>query len=458
MKKHKKGGFLPRWESTYREGIASIASVLRQEGHTVSLLKLSSGVEGSILKDLWSQHFKSYDIAAFTVNTVDVPEVFRLSSIIKQHAQNVITICGGVHPTLSPEHMMTDPSIDIVCRGEGEYIMSELCNHLSAHQNIFNIAGLWVRDGDSIHKNDLRPLIEDLSALLPPARDLPVYSDYDQKQVKDKTFFMGTRGCPYTCTYCCNKSLSKIYPNPEAYYRFKPVDMIIGEIKDYLSLNPSELWIALYDDVMMGKKDWFNEFCSRYKKEINKSTFLTGRWELLNQSTIPLLKKISCRYLLVGVEVGDEQLRLEILSRKQSDKLMLERTAMLRQYKIMYGLYTMVGIPQETLSKALKTVKLSARITSNPFIGHHTIFYPFEGTPLYKVCEQRNILSERWVDSYFTDSLLDMDYFPRKQIVWAHKNFKKYCILYWLIFRLPGFVSTMLENKLDNYWNQTAQK
>ena len=112
----------------------------------------------------------------------------------------------------------------------------------------------------------------------------------------------------------------------------------------------------------------------------------------------------------------------------------------------------MVGVPQETLSKALKTVKLSARLTSNPFIGHHTIFYPFEGTPLYHECEEENILSKRWVDSYFSDSRLDMDYFPRKQIVWAHKNFRKYCVLYWLIFRLPGFLSTMLETKLDARW------
>jgi MoaA/NifB/PqqE/SkfB family radical SAM enzyme len=281
---------------------------------------------------------------------------------------------------------------------------------------------------------------------------------YDEHSVKDKIFFMGSRGCPYGCTYCCNDTIRSIYPDHSGYYRLKPVDSIISEMRDHVERNPRTKFIRLYDDVLMGNKKWFEYFCERYKAEINIGCFMTGRWELLTEHTIPLLKKIRCYFILIGVEVGNEELRCKILKRNQKTEMMMERAELLRKHKVRYGLYTMVGLPTETLENALETVKLAARLKGNLIVSHHSIFFPFPSTPLNDLCEALGFMSNRTVGSYFDDSRLDMPTFPRAQVVWAHRQFKRFFLAYWLVLKLPGRLVALVEKRLDRLWMIRGQK
>jgi anaerobic magnesium-protoporphyrin IX monomethyl ester cyclase len=443
---------VPQWESTYREGIASIAALLRANGFEVGLLKLSAGLSRARLAELWTSRCADTDLAAFTINTVDNPEAARIARILKAHQPRLLTICGGVHPTLSPEECITEPAFDLLCRGEGEHVMLELCAKLQSGGGIDEIRGLWTKRAGAIRRNAPRPLIADLSALPPPARDLSAVSDYDQSKVQDTTFFMATRGCPYQCAYCCNHSISQIYPNPQDYHRFKSVDAMIDELRAHLARHPAASWVALYDDAMMGNRRWFADFSARYARDVARRSFMTARWELLDEQAIPLLKKLRVVYTLVGLEVGDEHIRREVLNRRQSDELMLQRGALLRQHGIRYGVYTMVGVPTETHEQALKTVKLAARVGGNPLLGHHTIYFPFEGTPLHARCMRDGLLSERRVDSYFSDTRLEMPGFTRAEVRWAHRHFKSFRLGYWLTGKLPRSLRQPLDRALDRRW------
>ena len=447
-----------RWESTYREGLSSIAATLNKAGVRVSMMKVESGISDSAFIALFSEHFSGYDVAGFTINTVDLPEVSRLSELIKQNHPSIFTIGGGVHPTLSPEETIASSGLDAICRGEGEYPLLELCEHLQAGKAPTGIAGLWFRRGRGIERNPLRPLIADLSILPPPLHTIHTVSSYNQNTVKDMVFFMGTRGCPYACTYCCNDAIRSVYPDHHGYYRFKPVDGLIKELQDHLERNPRTRFISFYDDTLMGNRKWFEAFSERYREEINIGCFLTGRWELLTEHTIPLLKKIRCYFLLIGVEVGNEEIRRKILKRNQKTEMMMERAKLLRRYKVRYGLYTMVGLPTETLESALETVKLTIGLKGNLFISHHSIFYPFPGTPLGDLCKEQGIISDRTVGSYFDDSLLDMPAFPRIQVVWAHQRFRRFRLAYWLVSKLPKRLAAFLEKKLDCLWMTRGQK
>jgi radical SAM superfamily enzyme YgiQ (UPF0313 family) len=210
--------------------------------------------------------------------------------------------------------------------------------------------------------------------------------------------------------------------------------------------------LALYDDVMLGDRAWFAEFSAQYQQRIARRSFLSARWELLDEQTILLLKKLSVVYALVGLEVGDEQIRREVLNRRQSDELMLERGKLLRKHGIRFGVYTMVGVPTETHDKALRTVKLAARAGGNPLLGHHTIFFPFEGTPLHARCKEEGLLSARRVGSYFGDTRLDMRDFPREQVLWAHRHFRPFRLGYWLTDRLPRSLGRPAGQMLDRLW------
>jgi radical SAM superfamily enzyme YgiQ (UPF0313 family) len=455
---HRPGRSRLMWESTHREGLASIAAVLEQDGVQVSLLKVEAGLPDADFSALFRRHFHDHDVADFTASTIDLPEVGRLARLIKQEHPRIVTIAGGVHPTLSPEETLAQPGLDMVCRGEGEYALRELCGQLRAGRTPAGIEGLWIKRDGAVERNPVRPLIADLGALPPPLHDIPTVCSYDARTVSDQAFFMGSRGCPYTCTYCCNDAIHAVYPDPRGYYRLKPVARLMDELLAHVKRNPKTRFISFYDDVLMGNRAWFEAFAERYKAEIDIGCFMTGRWELLTRHTIPLVKKLRCYFILIGVEVGDEELRCKVLRRQQKTVMMMERAALLRQNKVRYGLYTMVGLPTETLAKALETVKLSVRLKGNMIISHHSIFLPFPGTPLRDLAVAEGYLSDRKAGSYFDDSLLDMPAFPRAQVVWAHRRFTPFRLAYWLAFRLPARLSAPFEGWLDRLWMRQGLK
>ena len=80
-------------------------------------------------------------------------------------------ILGGVHPTICPE-IIHEESIDVVCRGEGEYAFLELLNNMEKGKDITKIKNMWVKKGNQIYKNDMRSLIENLDELPFPDRDI----------------------------------------------------------------------------------------------------------------------------------------------------------------------------------------------------------------------------------------------------------------------------------------------
>ena len=449
---HRSGKSRLRWESTHREGLSSIASTLNKAGIQVSLMKVEAGFSEAAFVTLFNKHFSNYNIVGFTINTVDLPEVWRLSYLVKQNHPDIITIGGGVHPTLSPEETIALPGLDVICRGEGEYALLELCDHLQAGKEPTGIAGLWFSRNGGVERNPVRPLIADLSTLPPPMRAIRTVYSYNERSVKDVAFFMGSRGCPYRCTYCCNDAIRSVFPDHSKYYRLKPVDGIINELRDHIERNPKTKFISFYDDVLMGNKKWFESFCERYRAKIGIGCFMTGRWELLTERTIPLLKKIRCYFILIGVEVGNEELRCKALQRNQKTEMMMERADILRKNRVRYGLYTMVGLPTETLENALETVKLTVKLKGNLMISHHSIFFPFPGTPLSDLCKTQGFISDRTVDSYFDDTRLDMPAFSRAQVVWAHRRFTRFRLAYWLAFKLPKRLAALAERKLDRLW------
>lgn len=452
LEHHRSGKSRLRWESTYREGLASIAATLENAGIQVSLLKVETGFSDSAFVTLFDEHFSNYEIVGFTINTFDLSEVTRLSYLVKKNYPRIITIGGGIHPTLSPEETIAVPGLDIICRGEGEYSLLELCNQVGSGKVPSGIEGLWFHRNKEIEKNPIRPLIADLNTIPPPLRTIHTVTSYCEDLVKDLTFFMGSRGCPYRCTFCCNDSIRSALPKNSKYYRLKSVDRIIGELQEHLKRYPKTRFISFYDDILMVNRKWFEIFCERYSKEIDIGCFLTGRWELLTKYTIPLLKKIRCYFLLVGVEVGNEDLRCKLLKRNQKTELMLERAELLRKYKVRYGLYTMVGLPTETLENALETIKLTVKLKGNLIVSHHSIFYPFPGTPLAEFCKSHDLISDRNVSSYFNDTKLDMPNFPRAQVLWAHRKFTLFRLVYWLVSKLPDWIAALIEKKLDLLW------
>ena len=81
---------------------------------------------------------------------------------IKKH-MNTIVVWGGIHAIIAPEECIK--YADIVCIGEGEYPMRELADTVRLNKEICGIKNLWIKQNNSIEKNEMRPLHENLDEL-----------------------------------------------------------------------------------------------------------------------------------------------------------------------------------------------------------------------------------------------------------------------------------------------------
>ena len=106
---------------------------------------------------------------------------------------------------------------------------------------------------------------------------------------------------------------------------------------------------------------------------------------------LKLLKEAGCFQIYFGVETGDEQLRARVLSRYMSNDQIVEAFKNCRKLGIATLAYNIVGLPNETPSKVIKTIKLNAKINPGAMIVN--IFTPYPHTKLYDICVEQNLIN-----------------------------------------------------------------
>jgi radical SAM superfamily enzyme YgiQ (UPF0313 family) len=251
-------------------GAEYLSAVLKKNGHYCDL----------IIKPLERDYLNNIaqfnpDLIGFSTAFLQLNGVLNTASEIKKRF-NIPIILGGHYPTFCPEVIEND-NIDIICRGEAEGALLELLDKLEAKDNITQIRNLWVKKGDKVFKNELRPL-EDLDKLPFPDREL--YFKYNHIRKLGILRILGGRGCPFSCTYCFNKEMKLIYGAPKNYIRRRNPEKIIEEIEENKGKYKFTS-ISFTDDVFTFDKKWLESFMDIYKKDIRMPFFCNSRLESL---------------------------------------------------------------------------------------------------------------------------------------------------------------------------------
>lgn len=442
--------FMKGAEGKYYEGLASISAVLREKGYTTELFHITKRMSPGEFIDIFGREYADSKIAAFSSTTNAFPQVVSCAREIKKKFGSILTVCGGIHPTLCPDETIQEDSIDAICVGEGEYPMLELCSRLESNGDISHIQGLWIKNEGRIVKNATRPLIKDLDSLPVPDRTIFDYeSSTDRKW--GRLVFMASRGCPFQCTHCCNHAIRNVYPNPSAYIRYKSPDKFIEEIKYYLGKHRGINHICFQDDILTLNKGWFKKFTSRYAEEIHIPYICNSRFDLMDEEVIELLKNTGCIEIRIGLESGDDFIRKEVLKRNQDRKHILKVGRLCRKKGIRLSIFTMVGIPFENRRRLLNTVKMTADL--RPKAIQTSIYYPYPKTELYKVCREKGYLTDKKLDTYFArETVLKLPDLSREEIFFGYDNFKRFVKYYEFISIFPHPVYDAFERLLDHLW------
>lgn len=370
-------------------GLASLSAAIRQQGHAIAFHHLFNEEPPEMVSDAVLRF--EPDIVGFSFTTNQRKYLERYSKAIYQQTK-VLQVAGGVHPTIDPMDVLNVGSIQGVCIGEGEQTFPNLLRKLDAHESVLDAVGFWWRTREGmIRQNPVMPLDADLSKL-----PYPDYSIFKVAEINEAASgwmaMMVTRGCPHSCSYCCNHVLRSIYPNQRDYVRLPPVEHAIGIIKNNLSCYPGVKGIDFADDLLVWNKRWFKEFADRYRCEVGLPFICNARVEYLTQDTCSALREAGCILVRIGVESGNEWLRKYLLNRAPSNDQIVKAFQQLRGFGIQRFSYNILGFPFETRHLMEQTLSLNKRI--RPEMGAVFYFFPYPGTRLHSMCEQFGLLSK----------------------------------------------------------------
>lgn len=341
---------------------------------------------------------------------------------------NIPVIAGGVFVTFSPEEVIANETIDMVCIGEGEEALIELCEKMSRGEDHSTIKNLWVKNNGKIIKNSLRPLIN--------VNKLP-YIDYDifgkerlYRPMFGRIFTMIhveiDRGCPYGCTYCESPQLRKLFQKEGCgiYYRKKDSDHLMAEMKHLVKkYNPD--YINFNSETFLAKSiTELKEFAERYK-EIDIPFWCQTRPETVTEEKIKILKDMGCDSLQFGIEHGNEKFRAKMLNRRYSNKKMLDAFKIVEEYNIPYTVNNIIGFPDETRKLIFDTIMINHQI--NPRTINCYMFTPYKGIYLYNYCiEKAYINKDVKVHHLLDGARLKMDSISYEELKGLQRTFPLY--------------------------------
>ncbi|TAK35121.1 MAG: B12-binding domain-containing radical SAM protein [Chloroflexota bacterium] len=424
----------PGFRGAYYTGIGSLSACLKERGHATSLIHVTrSPLDSTSFLQTVQEH--KPDLLAFSATTNTFPQVVRMATWLRSAGVRIPTICGGIHTTLCPDEAIVVDGLDFVCIGEGEKPLVDLCDRLEAGQDPYTVPGIWAKTSETIHRNPARTDYLDLDSLPFPDRDIFDYPNLWHER-QGKAVVMASRGCPYRCTYCCNHALREAYGDGSRYVRFRSLDKVIAEIRSIVDRHPFIHKIHFDDDILFLNKRWAQEFARRYREEIGLPYCCNLRPDLASQEVVDLLASSGCEEVRIGLESGNDQIRNSLLDRKLDRDQIVSAIRRCRSLGIKVRTFNMVGLPTETASDVLDTVRMNASAGASHV--QCTIFYPYEQTRLYDLCEKEGLLTGKSLSDYFSDTVLALDTMNRNQVIMFYELFPLLVWLYKGIYALPG--------------------
>lgn len=397
----------------FQHGLASISATLKAHGYNqIDLYHMTPKYGIDSFLDKMSQ-FKP-DIVGFYCTAEQFRFIKRIIEAIGSH--KVFTICGGPHITLHPQSLEEVTGLDAICIGEGEYPMLELVEALEKGKDSTKIKNIWVKKNNRVYKNPCRPFVANLDELPFEDRDLFNFQESIDHYGLSQLRVLLSRGCPFNCTYCSNQRLRKAQSG--TYVRFRSVDNVVEEIKGLKErYNFSE--ICFDDEVFMFKKEFVDEFCVKYKREITLPFDFDLRVEFGSKELLGKLKKAGGRMAVFGIESGNEEVRRKILKRKMSNQQIIEALRNAKEVGLKTKVFNMVGLPEETKEKFEDTIRLNRMV--NPDALTIYVFFPYPGTEAYDICKAKGYLDDNSEipDNYISrrDTILKMPHFTRQEIL-----------------------------------------
>jgi radical SAM superfamily enzyme YgiQ (UPF0313 family) len=319
---------------------------------------------------------------------------------VKKNFPGMLFLAGGIHPTINPDECLE--YADIVFLGESEGALLEFADNFDRGTGYREINNIAYRDNEKVVRNPLRPLIDDLDAL-PFPEHLPRksyvchngsivalnetifrrYTRYDGKAYN----IISSRGCPFSCSYCCNSFLSKLYDSKKI--RKRTPENVVEELRQVVRQFPDMILVNIHDDCFLAQTaEWHRTFAAHYREYVARPFIVRSTPLHLTEEKIGILKEAGLAWVTMGLQSGSERTNQDIFLRRVSNEKFLEAARLINKHAISGYYDVILDNPFETDDDLIATINVLKKVPK-PFQLQLFSLTFYKGTDIFDMFKQR---------------------------------------------------------------------
>lgn len=368
---------------------ASAATLLKSKGHDVFW---DDAVAENLTYSQWLERLgkEKPDIVVIETKTPVIKKHWEIISELKQLDAFRVTSFAlyGDHITALPEESLEKSPVDFVLAGgDYDFLLLELVNNFEKYKN------------KKIVRLDEFPPLDNLPII---DRELTRWRLYAEKNGNYKhtpgAYVMNARDCWWgKCAFC---SWTTMFPGEN--FRVRSVEKALDEIGDLINLGVREI---MEDSGTLPIGKWLEDFCRgmiergySQKVKISCNMRITA---IQDQATWNLMKKAGFRLILFGIESANQE-TLDRINKNMHVKDIEPSLKMCKSAGLEPHATFMFGWPWEEKAEAQNSVRLAKDLFRKNLIDslQATIAVPYPGTPLFKYCQEKNLLLTENYDAF----------------------------------------------------------
>ena len=332
------------------------------------------------------------DLVGISCMTSNAPRAYHLAREFKKRGKKVIL--GGVHPTILPDEALR--YADAVVVGEAEGVWEQVLRD-------FETCGMKAR------YEQQPPSLE---------RYIPMHTRHvSRKRLFNVVPVMTTRGCPYSCDFCC---VSNLYGKK---IRHAPIANVVRDIEE----SENKIYIFL-DDNIIGDRHYAKELFRAIQPLKIKWVGQASISFVHDAELMKLAAKSGCGALFFGLEsVSALQLQKMRKSIKDIEK-MGEAVKIIKGMGIHFHASFVFGFDDDTTAVFPETLDFLQRYRIGT--ASFNILTPYPGTAVYRrLKDEGRLLTENW--KYYDHSTVVFrpknmtPYELQSGEIWAKREFSK---------------------------------
>lgn len=358
-------------------------------------------------------------------------------ALAKTACPDVITVLGGVYPTVLGEEALKDPNIDYIFIGHAEERVVDFIEHVYDKDYVSDLPGIGFRsDRGEIKINPVKTYISDVKKLVKPDYSLLNIEPYLLRKTHDYQLnsrgvrsapIITTYGCPHNCLFCATRTISG------QGVAYRPNEDVLEEI-EFLMNRYHIQDLAFQDDLFLSKRSRITALLNAFIERKYGLMWNSGSsaWDL-DGELLELMKKSGCTQISLSVESGSKRVLKEIIRKPLKLEIVPPIVKKCKEVGIDVSANFVIGFPGETWEDLRETFRFAEECDFD--LVHFHVATPLPKTDLYRIAKEKNVLPKdfNFLDSRyfgFGRAFITTDEFTPEQLMilrayeWDRINFK----------------------------------